>query len=1655
MSEQTIRNLQAVLRLSTTINSSLELEQILNAACQAAVELMEVDHSGLVLFDANLERGEVRAEYPPDLGAKGLKIQVYGVPAEERLLVSNEPVQFEDIENEPSLGPVREVLLGLGIRSILIVPVISKGRLLGSFSLDSLDGTRRFTEEEIEICKVFASQVAVAIDNASLFNETVKQKANLEQLLEASNLIAKAEDLDAGLQNLAEMVVSLLSSTFCRILLVDEGEENLLVKAAYPIERKNKELIWNPGRFSKTEIDEWAPLKELLQAGKPVVLRGNDPRVQANLARFSTQLRLAKQTETSIEAIDIQSLLLVPLKIRNRLIGLLDVGEVRNEKRSYFTKEKIELTAAIGAQAAVLIDCLWQHQVSERRRWLLTALEQSLGHIRAARETAKLYNEIAHLAVEKFGFDSAYIYVHHPYLGKLERRDSHGNLSDVGSYFLQQSDRFAENVSRNGNAEVQTLPDEIAPEGSTVTPPVSQVMIGIPIMHIGSVEAVLVVFDDLRRLEHIEVELEVLKRFAALSAIELQTARLITREQRIFGQLMTLQKIGDYTLRAQADVALDKILHIVLTGVTAGYGLGFNRAILFLRDEKGGDLIGHLGIGQIHQEELPTAWSSPTSLGLDDFKQYIDHLEKDEVPETSLGKVAKSMQFRVKTNVMDTFSQAVLKHQPVLVTVERFDELPEAFKELCAPTTPVAVVPLVAHDHVIGLLVVDNKFTQSPIDLDDIEVLLTFTHTAAIAMDNVRLFQDSQNARQQMQLLYEASNTLISSKEPPDILKDIVAETRKAAGADWVRVILVDELGRAKTLMTDGETDEVSLEEVLRPNGLALEVVKTGKHIVIEDKHTYPHSINQILMRDKMVSALCLPVSLQGHHIGVMWISYIEPRRFPEFEVNALQLYVNQAAIAYDNARRIEELEHMREAADALAGAANVEEVLYRINEGAMKVLEAQSAAIWSYDEVRHMFIYENSIAVGISAENWLEFWKADPKLGGTAYTVMEKEYAAVCDVSDVEQFPFLGETTRGLLEKIEVKSFQGIALTAGKEKLGVLYVNYDRTRQFSREEEQTARTFANHAALALQKTKLFEQVTKARNAARVAAETTALENLQGSLKSIVEGAGDVLRSDAVTLYTYDWDRQEFGFPPAMDGVWDEERVLKLGQVAGKSVVRNILELDTRHVAQKVMDDPVLRGPFVRREQIESTVAVPLKARDRKVGVMFVNYRTPHRFTQDELTNIDLFAYQAAVAIRNAQVYNQSQKRVAALKSLYEAGNAITETLNLKEILKQIAEQGWRLASNQGEKRSFVDIKLVNAKNATLEAVYPEEEWAKIGKEFGEDIDLEKGIKGQIGIVGRAVLKKQTQLVNDVHNDPDYYCLRQETRSQLVVLIKKDKEVIGVISVEHPEFNAFDEEDRQTFNLLAAQASSAIQNANAYEDLKLTKGRLAAASTLAWAGMDSSIWRHEIQGHAINIRNVLTMIRKIVGEWDLNSERMALLEKRLEFIQQHAQRIMDKELIPSLSAEAGVEPIFIEDLIRERIGQLQESGEVKSINFALHLSGENLKVRISPDWFRRALDILTDNAIEAMRYSPVRSLTISTEVVKQSVHIEISDTGKGIPHEEVEKIFKEPIDKSGKKVGLGIGLLMVQAIVETYNGSIRLEKTEPNGTVFSIFFPLE
>ncbi|MEM8863279.1 MAG: GAF domain-containing protein, partial [Chloroflexota bacterium] len=202
--------------IASQIRTLPDLMGVYQAISKTVVNLFDnVDHSGLVIFDHDYRYGKVVSEYPL-LGVPNKQIlPIKGIPFEQDLLDGAPFITCFDIENDSKMGKLGPILTGLGIKSVVIIPLVYNGRLLGSFSLDATQKKYNFSQEEIELAQIFASHIAAAITSSQRQHE-------LKALNDIAIAMGKISNLEELLQEIVDRSVDLIGGKNGGIHMLDE-----------------------------------------------------------------------------------------------------------------------------------------------------------------------------------------------------------------------------------------------------------------------------------------------------------------------------------------------------------------------------------------------------------------------------------------------------------------------------------------------------------------------------------------------------------------------------------------------------------------------------------------------------------------------------------------------------------------------------------------------------------------------------------------------------------------------------------------------------------------------------------------------------------------------------------------------------------------------------------------------------------------------------------------------------------------------------------------------------------------------------------------------------------------------------------------------------------------------------------------------------------------------------------------------------------------------------------------------------------------------------------------------------------------------------------------------------------------------------------------
>lgn len=186
---------------------------------------------------------------------------------------------------------------------------------------------------------------------------------------------------------------------------------------------------------------------------------------------------------------------------------------------------------------------------------------------------------------------------------------------------------------------------------------------------------------------------------------------------------------------------LDEILYIILTAITAHAGLGFNRAMLFLVNEKENCLEGKIGIGPGSAEEAGKIWSQidPEKMTLQDLISYYEEYKKNP---SQLDQLVKNIKIPLREDggiialtALEGMAIEILEHE---VRAKINDLVLDILK-----AEYFVIVPLKAKDKVIGVVFADNIYSKRQITKDDIRMLTMFANHAGLAIENSKLYEQT------------------------------------------------------------------------------------------------------------------------------------------------------------------------------------------------------------------------------------------------------------------------------------------------------------------------------------------------------------------------------------------------------------------------------------------------------------------------------------------------------------------------------------------------------------------------------------------------------------------------------------------------------------------------------------------------------------------------------------------------------------------------------------------------------------------------------------------------------------------------------------------------------------------------------------------------
>ncbi|TAK12480.1 MAG: GAF domain-containing protein [Anaerolineae bacterium] len=336
-----IQLLQEITSLAASLRSEEELLQEVAEKLQAGMDLL---HAGVVLFNEERTEGTVVAtasrKGAPGASAIGNVLPLRDNAPTLEVIDTHRPVIIYDVQNHPGTAAFRESMKPRGTYTLAIIPLITRGEVIGSIGLDVAEANRRFDEEDLTLFNQVSAQVAQALDSTRLFQAEQRGRQAAAALLEITQIAASTLELRQVLREVTQRSARAVQADRCSVFLIDPKSDYLEPVMAQYADGRADETLWQQFRtVGFLPLEAVPALQKVAATRQPLAL--NAPPTAEMLP------------PSWLSAFRSQTTLAVPLLSQNRVIGIMIFDHIR--PGTAFAPDQVDLAQTIAGQVATTI----------------------------------------------------------------------------------------------------------------------------------------------------------------------------------------------------------------------------------------------------------------------------------------------------------------------------------------------------------------------------------------------------------------------------------------------------------------------------------------------------------------------------------------------------------------------------------------------------------------------------------------------------------------------------------------------------------------------------------------------------------------------------------------------------------------------------------------------------------------------------------------------------------------------------------------------------------------------------------------------------------------------------------------------------------------------------------------------------------------------------------------------------------------------------------------------------------------------------------------------------------------------------------------------------------------------------------------------------
>ncbi|NUM46296.1 MAG: GAF domain-containing protein, partial [Anaerolineales bacterium] len=902
-----------------------------------------------------------------------------------------------------------------------------------------------------------------------------------------------------------------------------------------------------------------------------------------------------------------------------------------------------------------------------------------------------------------------------------------------------------------------------------------------------------------------------------------------------------------------------------------------------------------------------------------------------------------------------------------------------------------------------------------------------------------------------LEILHRIDSSLVAAESPQAIAQAAAENVQRLVGCERVCIPLFDfqnqevvYLAATSTLPTTPLSNGLLSMAQYGPEILAAH--QQGGPYLVEDTASLPSppQTPPSFTTDHLRAWLCMPMFYHGELIGALNLGSRQPHYFTDEQRDIAREVANQLAIALHQSRLSKETgeallreQRLNKVARTLSSTLDISTILPFIVQMAVELVGADAGMMGLLTSNQQTLTYPYLL----NLPDHLGLALPTSRGEGVAWRVIQTQKGLLLNDyrTDPAALPrWLEAGVRGLIE---------VPLIAGETCLGVLGVyRFDVLPKYQPRDLALAETIGQQAGIAIQNARLFaatgrqlQELSVLRAGAEAGASALSEDEL---LEHIVHIVHEALYPDVFGIGLWDAEAEVIRPHPASQGL--TPRLLKTTFRLGEGVVGMVAAQRRPWRIADVTTEPTYRS---FKPEIRAELAVPILAGDRLLGILDVESKTPHAFTEDDERLLTTLAGQLAAAIDRLRAEGSLRaneiRRREMLEKVILLGKTITQMTDLDKCLQQIHQ-----SIQRGLGFDRVGLFLYDAQTEHIQAAYGT-------NREGEIEDTSWFIQPAATFEAWLLALENPRGFHLVENFEETYphaeTLEMDgVKQHLTMAAWAGEKPVALISVDNLLTNRrITNMDIEALQLFAGYVGLAIENArwNAQLEQRVNERTAQLEATNQELESFSYSISHDLRAPLRAMDGFSTMLNMAYSQ-QMDAEGQRYIQLIRDNVQRMTQLINDLLSFSRLSRQS-LHKQFTDPhaLARQVIEELSLDLVGREVHFEV---GQLPPCQADPSLLRQVFANLIGNAVKYTRPRATAHIQVDWQLVESETVYFVRDNGVGFDMEYAHKLFGvfQRLHSRAIFEGTGIGLAIVQRIITRHGGKVWAEAEVDHGASF-------